>query len=461
MIRRPRSLGSRVAVAAALAIIVATLTLGGAVLGLVDRGLRGSVDSGLTARAAEIAALEQATPKLLAEPGALDSAVAGRALLVEVTDAHARLRGRSLALGGRVLPADDLISSALRTSQGRFATRRLGGSSIRIYVRPLSLAARGRGDGAVAVAADVSDISRSLERTRSITLLAAVLATLVGVLAALALTRRAIRPLGRLSVAAEGIIASADETMRLPAPQTGDEVARLAETLNRMLAAIETARERERRFVADASHELRTPLTALRGNAAHALAHPHDRAIGAEILADVERLGRTLDDLLALAREDVGERPETLVSVAEIARRAAAREGAELAQCDDAWVLGDGEALDRALTNLIENARTHGPPGAPIRVRAERHPGRVHLSVDDGGEGLVGAAAVHAFDRFWRGGDAAERSGSGLGLAIVRATAERHGGAVVVRRGRFTIDLPEAREQLSELSHRVSRPYDV
>ena len=141
MIRRPRSLGSRVAVAAALAIIVATLTLGGAVLGLVDRGLRGSVDSGLTARAGEIAALEQATPKLLAEPGALDSAVAGRALLVEVTDAHARLRGRSLALGGRVLPVDDLVSSVLRTSQARFATRRLGGSSIRIYVRPLSLAA--------------------------------------------------------------------------------------------------------------------------------------------------------------------------------------------------------------------------------------------------------------------------------------------------------------------------------
>ena len=136
-------------------------------------------------------------------------------------------------------------------------------------------------------------------------------------------------------------------------------------------------------------------------------------------------------------------------------------EGAELAECDDAWVLGDGEALDRALTNLIENARTHGPPGAPIRVRAERHPGRVHLSVDDGGEGLVGAAAVHAFDRFWRGGDAAGRSGSGLGLAIVRAAAERHGGAVVVRRGRFTIDLPEAPQQLSELSHRVSRPYDL
>ena len=88
--------------------------------------------------------------------------------------------------------------------------------------------------------------------------------------------------------------------------------------------------------------------------------------------------------------------PRRSCRLPEIARRAAAREGAELAECDDAWVLGDGDALDRALTNLIENARTHGPPGAPIRVRAERHPGRVHLSVDDGGEGLVGAAAVHA-----------------------------------------------------------------
>ena len=452
-IARPHSLGARIAVSAAAAIVVATLVLGGAVLAFVDRGLRGSVDDGLRTRAAEIAGLAQTTPKVIAEPGALDSAVAGRALLVEVIDARGRLRARSLALGGRVLPVDDLVRSALRSSTARYADRRLGGSSIRVYVTPLSLARTGNASGAVAVAADVSDLGDSLERTRFVTVLAAILAAVIGVFAALFLTRRAMRPLTRLTAAAETIVPSGDATIRLPAPGTGDEVARLADTLNRMLSAIETARDRERRFVADASHELRTPLTALRGNAEHALSHPSDPSVMTDIAADVERLAGTLDDLLALAREDVAASPTAAVAVDELARELVGREaGVELVASDPAVVLGDAPSLERALANLIQNARTHGPPGAVVEVRVERRRGRVLLSVDDGGEGLVGEAAEHAFERFWRGGSASGRSGSGLGLAIVRATADRHAGRVSSQRGRFTIDLPE----LSETSHRPS-----
>ena len=133
-LRGPRSLRARVATAAAVAIGISTLVLGGGVLALVGGSLRSSVDDGLRARAAEIAALEATTPALLDAPGALDSAVAGRALLVEVVDGQGRLLHRSLALGGRVLPADDLVARAIATGRPALAGRSAGGLDLRVSV---------------------------------------------------------------------------------------------------------------------------------------------------------------------------------------------------------------------------------------------------------------------------------------------------------------------------------------
>ncbi len=127
-------------------------------------------------------------------------------------------------------------------------------------------------------------------------LLAAGLATL--------LTRRALRPLTRLSSGARAIERSGDPAERLPAPESRDEVGELADTLNAMLASLERAQEAEHRFVGDASHELRTPLTALRGNAAYIARYGPDPAVLQDIEAGAERLTALLDDLLALARED-------------------------------------------------------------------------------------------------------------------------------------------------------------
>ena len=443
--------------AAAAAIGLATLILGGGVLALVDRGLRGDVDQGLRTRAAEISAIAQSTPTLLTAPGALDSAVGGRALLVEIVDARGRLRARSLALGGRVLPVDDLIASALTASQPRLADRRLGGRSIRVYVAPLSLPAAGAARGAVVVAADVSDIGESLDRTRTVTLLSGLVAALVALAAAFLATRRAMRPLSELSHAAEAIVPTGDPHMRLPDPGTGDEVERLAGTLNRMLAAIEQGGERERRIVADASHELRTPLTALRGNAAFALAHPGDSGPLEDIASDVERLARTIEDLLALAREDAGSPPQAIVRLDELVRALAGELGLDLGRCDPAAVRGDASALQRALRNLVENAIVHGPPGEPVTLSLARRDARALVSVEDRGPGLVGEAANHGFERFWRGPESATRPGSGLGLAIVRATAERHGGTVTARAGRITIELPVAQAELSHGSQSQAR----
>jgi two-component system OmpR family sensor kinase len=435
----PRSLRARVATAAAVAIAIATLVLGGGVLALVGESLRSSVDDGLRARAAEIAALQATTPALLDAPGALDSAVAGRALLVEVVDGQGRLLHRSLALGGRVLPADDLVARAIATGRPALASRSAGGLDLRISVTPL--AAVGGGPGAVVVAADVSDVNGNLADIRRVTAVAALLGVLAGVAAAWVLTRRAMRPLIRLTGAAEEISQSAAADERLPAPGTGDEVARLADTLNRMLGSLEAAREREQRFVADAAHELRTPITALLGNAAFIARHGADSAALGDIEADANRLSRTLDDLIALAREEGAGPPGGVVLLDEVARRAAAA-GVVVTAPQTLRVRGDEAALERAIRNLVENAQLHGPAGGSVTVAVAERDGRALVTVTDEGPGLVGEAADRAFDRFWRGAEAGGRPGSGLGLAIVRSTAERHGGTARARGARFTIDLP-------------------
>src|SRR5207253_5772119 len=128
---------------------------------------------------------------------------------------------------------------------------------------------------------------------------------------------------------------------RLPDPDTDDEVGELARTLNRMLAALDRARETERRFLADASHELRTPLTALRGNAAYIARHGADRDALADLEADAARIGRLLDDLLALEREQAAQRPREPVRLDELVAAATRDEpDIEVEACEPAAVTG-------------------------------------------------------------------------------------------------------------------------
>jgi signal transduction histidine kinase len=210
-----------------------------------------------------------------------------------------------------------------------------------------------------------------------------------------------------------------------------------------MLAALDRARERERRFLADASHELRTPLTALAGNVAYLARHGATPELIAELEHDTSRLARLADDLLALSREEAGTSPDDVVRLDELARAAAAPDVD--VRGDPADVRGDRNALERALGNLVENARRHGR--GRITVETTSRDGLALLTVADEGNGLRAEEAALAFGRFWRGHT--ESAGSGLGLAIVKATAERHGGRAYVEGARFTVELPAVRD-LSE-----------
>ena len=406
------SLRLRTIVAAAATTMLAVVVLGSAVDVLVTRHLRHELDRSLRTRAIGVAQLAASAPALITTPGALDAPAGGTQALVEVVDRRRRIVARSLSLGGRVLPGS-LAERAIEGARPRYRTVRFGGDE---------------GGGAVLVAASTADLSNTISTLHGLTLLAALLAAGVGAGAAALLMRGALQPLARLDRAAGEIGRTGDASRRLPDPHRADEVGRLATTLNTMLDSLERARDSERRFLADASHELRTPLTALRGNVAHLARHGATPTLVADLEADAERLARLADDLLALSREEAAAPPDEEVRLDELAHAS----GADRVDAEPVSVAGDRAALERALANLIENARRHGRGTVSVEVRADGK--RALLSVEDEGEGVHLLDREQVFERF-HGDD------SGLGLAIVRATAERHGGRATVDGARFTIEL--------------------
>ena len=435
------SIRLRSTLAAAAAILIAVSVLGSAVDVLVARHLHRTQDRSLRSRAVEVAQLAAATPALLTAPGALDSPVGATQSIVEVLDRRGRIVARSLSLGGRVLPAT-LATAALRSGAGRFRTVEFDDQAVRAYVAPLADVSGSAAGGAVIVGASTADVEDTIRTLRALTLLSALAAAAIGGLAVALLMRGALQPLARLARAAGEIERTGDPRQRLPQPRSADEVGRLATTLNAMLGGLERARDSERRFLADASHELRTPLTALRGNVAYLARHGATPELVRDLESDAERLARLADDLLVLSREEAAPEAETAVRIDEVARTLAAPD-VDL-RTEPAVVTGDRLALERAVRNLVENARRHGPPDGRIAVRVEARDDRVLLTVEDDGPGPAVGDREQIFARFWRGDPSA--SGSGLGLPIVKAIIERHGGRVSVDGARFTIDLPAVRK---------------
>ncbi|WP_371669560.1 HAMP domain-containing histidine kinase [Streptomyces sp. NBC_00289] len=262
--------------------------------------------------------------------------------------------------------------------------------------------------------------------------------------------RRRMRPLEDM-VETSSAIAEGDLTRRVPSSREATlEVEQLRLALNSMLHQVESAhRTREhsaaqlRRFVADASHELRTPLSAIRGYLQlydkGMLNDPADRKRAWErVLAEADRMGRLVDELLTLARLD--QQPELRfrnVDVSRLVREAA--EDFRVQQPERPVTVGaegtllvraDESGLRQVLGNLLGNVRTHTPADVPVRLAVERTDGAVRLCVSDEGPGLRPEDSARVFDRFFRAGGGA---GSGLGLAIVQGVVQAHGGEVAVR----------------------------
>ncbi|RSD13459.1 sensor histidine kinase [Amycolatopsis eburnea] len=270
-------------------------------------------------------------------------------------------------------------------------------------------------------------------------------AVLIGVIAWLAV-RRSLRPVEAIrGEVAE--IGAHDLGRRVPAPRSGDEIARLAGTMNDMLARLDEAVTRQSRFTSDASHELRTPLASLRAQLEVLLAHPDRldwRHACENALLDVTRLQDLVADLVLLGKLDHAG-PDRLepVPLSEVAEAVAAGR-AEVEVRGAPVVRGQRSRLERLLRNLVDNARRHAVSRVVVEVSAVD--GWAVLAVTDDGPGVPEADRRRVFDRFVRLDDARARDdgGSGLGLAIVADIARAHGGTAEVEAGsRFVVRLPE------------------
>lgn len=308
--------------------------------------------------------------------------------------------------------------------------------------RILAVPARVNGGraAAVVVASSLEPRAETLDRLLREFLIGGPAALVIAILAGYALAAAALRPVEAMRRRAASIGASTAGS-RLPTPRSRDEVSRLAETLNDMLARLEAAFEHERRFVDDASHELRTPLALLRTELELALRHPRTREELEQALRsaaeDTVRLSRLAEDLLLFARFDQGRLPlhreavDLQAMLASVAARyePRAREAGRPLRAEVAGGLrldGDSARLEQALGNLVDNALAYGAGGIVLSARARD--GRVELHVTDEGPGVPPDFLPRAFDRFSRADEARGRGGTGLGLAIVGLIARAHEG---------------------------------
>ncbi|MBF9070855.1 HAMP domain-containing protein [Streptacidiphilus sp. NEAU-YB345] len=266
-------------------------------------------------------------------------------------------------------------------------------------------------------------------------------------------TGRALRPVEaiRTEVAAIGEQAL---HRRVPIPRGGDEIAKLATTMNAMLDRLDVAGQRQRQFIADASHELRSPIAVLRTQLEVALAHP-DPDVRVELvegaLEDTERLQALATDLLFLARlssstgPGIGigsggvDRPGDPVDLGELVAATVRTRGTErcpvdLDLADEVVVPGNHLWLTRLVTNLLDNAQRHARSSVHIRVRLSAAEDEAVLEVRNDGAAIDPADRERIFERFTRLDDARSRDhgGAGLGLPIARDIAHHHGGTLAV-----------------------------
>ena len=460
------SLQTRLTVVAT-ALLGAGLAAAGLLLSVVvNHSLLASIDGGAIHSARDIAAL--------VDSGRLPDPVpvVGGAAEAQVQVVDATNRVRAASAGADRLVALLTPAQLVRVRSGERVVvpgdRALVNGPLRVVGVPAGTAADPQ---TVLVAVDLSDVRQSGRLLRTGLLVGGPL--LLGVLAAVSwrVIGWTLRPVEGLRRGAADI-SGAGSTGRLPLPHSHDEIHRLAVTLNDMLARIETASARQRAFVSDAAHELRSPLASLRTQLEVATRlHDPGAELAADLLVDVERLGRLVNDLLLLARLDecntsgpAPGRRRAPVDLADLAATVVRRypavrvpvtftfaagqldtadgaEGAGSAEGNGgnggsgtgtATVFADAEAVDRVLVNLVDNAVRHAASRVAVTVIPE--PAFVRVSVADDGPGIPAADRQRVFARFTRLDPArsVDAGGAGLGLAIVSELVRAHGGTATL-----------------------------
>jgi len=380
---------------------------------------------------------------------------------VQIVDLDGHAVARSTTLGTSRLPVTAAMLQQVRDGETVFETvGDFAGEPIRMVLLPTTV---GGTSYAVQVAMSLDDAYAVLKAGRWLVFsMSVVILAGIGLTSAL-LTRRALQPIDRVVTRARRI-GEANLADRLPHPGTQDEIGRLVETLNDMLGRLERSFEVQRRFTADASHELRSPLSRLRAELEVTLRRPREVGDYEETLRscldEVERVQGLIEELLALARIDARQEPETPqpVPVGDIvaAAVAAVRPKALRRSIDvtierppDLLVTTAPIAAQVALANILDNAVKFSPPGGQVKIVVTAGRQEAVIAVSDCGPGVSPDEAAQLFQRFYRGkaSRSAGASGVGLGLAISRALVEGQGGRISVDPGTdagatFSVRLP-------------------
>ena len=402
--------------------------------------------------------------------------------LLEITDEHGEVVASSVVQGGRTFlvtgsgertPAGADVSGEPQTNVGggeapgpppdgvRGSVALVGADGV--MASPLERITRTvdtpAGRLTVTAAAPVDQVARSVDALRERLWIG--LPALIALVAVVAwvLVGRALRPVDAMCAEVDEITGSTMHR-RVPEPATGDEIGRLARTMNAMLARLDATATRQRRFVSDASHELRSPVAAIRTSLEVARRTPERAdwpAVADTALAEEARLEALLDDMLLLAAQDengsdpIHPKPVNLTALATAEARRPRRVPVDVIH----WP-ADGEPLEvaalegqlaHAVSNLVDNAARYAT--SVVQITLSSFDDTVRIVVDDDGPGIPSADRERIFERFTRLDDSRARpqGGSGLGLAVVRAIVSRHRGQIRIEDSplggaRVVVELP-------------------
>ena len=430
----------RLMLLAALAVTLAVALASVATYVSVRAQLRDSVDDDLRALSERVATAPQ--PQDNPTQRRIDPEQERREFLLLLPSSPLGEQGgyaQVVSSAGRIQPPPDqealleagprVVAVARGDAEPFFYDSELSGTHVRVYVSQFT---EGQ---ALQAARSLEPVNATLRRLSLVLALVSLAGVVLAALLGGLVGRSAMRPVRRLMRGTRYVAATHDLSRRVDAVGD-DELAGLARSFNTMLEALAESRRAQRQLIADASHELRTPLATVQANVellsrASELPPAERRQLREDLLSQLRELTGLVGDLVELAREQPPESELEEVDLAALVagcvERARSRGGGVTyeASLRPSAVRGDRARLERAVTNLLDNARKWSPEGGTVRVAVADG----EVVVRDDGPGIDEADRPYVFDRFYRSAESRRLPGSGLGLAIVRQVAEMHGGA--------------------------------
>jgi len=449
------TLRTRIAAVASLSVALAVIASAIGLYAAVRSDLRGEIDNALHARAAafvpdqggpphpgqgpdafgpDASPAGSPVPPHDGGPGGFPSAVQPAAFgaasgYVQAisSDGQVFVPGGQGSASGKIAVSEGDRAIAAAGSGSSLSDRTVNGTRLRV----LTL---GTGPGsAVVVARPLTEVEKELSRLLWILAIIGGAGILLAGGIGLLVARTALAPIARFTERTESLTGRMDLSRRLDV-RGRDELARLAESFNGTLDALESSVDAQRHLIADASHELRTPISSLRANIqllgeSERLPPADQESLRSDIIDELDELTALVGDVVELARgaepepspEDVRLDELIEAAVASARRRSDLRFELEL---EPTIVRGSAERIGRAVSNVVDNARKWSPPASSVAITL----GGGVMEVHDHGPGFAAEDLPHVFDRFYRAQDARSLPGSGLGLAIVRQAAESCGG---------------------------------